>query len=89
MAYILRNLRRTVVFVPDAALRLAPGETVTVRALTPQVRGVLAAGVLEVVAPPPALRPPAQPTPVRQTVRRGGRRASAPPAVTEAADDAQ
>jgi len=89
MAYILRNLRPSVVFVPDAALRLAPGDTVTVRALTPQLRGLLTARALEVVTPPPAPRLPQPPTPVRSDARRGGRRSKTSHAVTEAADDAQ
>jgi len=89
MGYILRNLRPSVVFIPDAALRLEPGQTVTVRALTPQLRGLLAARALAVVTPPPAPRPSQPPTPVRPDIRRGGRRSAASRPITEAADVAQ
>ena len=89
MRYILRNLRPSVVLVPDAALRLEAGQTVTVSALTPQLRGLLAVRALEVVTPPTALRPPKPSTKPRTEERRGGKRTAPSRPVTEASDDAQ
>ena len=89
MRYILRNLRPSVVLVPDAALRLEVGQTVTVHVLTPQLRGLLMARALEVVTPPPAPRPPHRATAARRNARPREKRQAASSLVTEANDDAQ
>lgn len=70
MAYRLQYSGASVLYLPDAALRLEPGQTVTVPAITPQMGQVALRGVLAItdLTPPPALRavvaPAAMPTPV-------------------------
>lgn len=52
MSYIIRNIRPSVVHIPDAGLRLDSGETAIVDTLTPQMDELLADRSLEVINPP-------------------------------------
>ena len=52
MSYIIRNIRPSVVHIPDAGLRLDSGETAIVETLTPQMDELLADRALEVINPP-------------------------------------
>jgi len=49
MRYTLRNMRPSVVQIPDAGLRLDAGQTVTVEMLSPQTEDLLAQRALEVI----------------------------------------
>ena len=70
MAYRLQYSGASVLYLPDAALRLEPGQTITVPAITPQMGQVASRGVLAItdLTPPSAPRamvaPAAVPTPV-------------------------
>jgi hypothetical protein len=94
MHYTIRNSRPSVLHIPDAALRLEPGQTVGVTALSPQMEMLVGAGALEVVVsqatPPTAPEPLPAAKPAREG-KRGGRTSTAPtlPVVTETDDDAQ
>jgi hypothetical protein len=48
----LKNLTRSVLLVPDAKLRLAPGEAADVPELTPQCLAALRSGVATKLEPP-------------------------------------
>ncbi len=48
MAYTVRNIQPSVLFIPDAGLRLASGQTAVVDTLTPQMQSLLTLRVLEV-----------------------------------------
>lgn len=48
----LKNLTRSVLLVPDAKLRLAPGEAADVAELTPQCLAALRSGVATKLEPP-------------------------------------
>ena len=50
MRYTIRNVQPSVLFIPDADLRLDAGQTAVVATLTPQMASLLAISVLEVVA---------------------------------------
>lgn len=60
MSYNLRNQRPSTLHIPDARLRLGPGQRVTVAALSPQLTHLVAIGAL--VMEPAVLEP--RPTPV-------------------------
>jgi len=66
----LQHCGASVLYLPDANLRLEPGQTVTVSALTPQMGAVASQGLLTItdLTPPPApcagVAPAAVPTPV-------------------------
>lgn len=63
----LKNITRSLVIVPDAKLRLAPGESAEVAELTPQCLAALRNGCVAKVDPPKAAEEPADeelPTPV-------------------------
>jgi hypothetical protein len=83
MAYRLQYCGVSVLHLPDAGLRLEPGQTVTVPALTPQMGDIASLGLLAItdLTPPPAPRavvPPAvAPTPVPPAA--SGRSASTRP----------
>ncbi|HEY3415636.1 MAG TPA: hypothetical protein VGM23_02015 [Armatimonadota bacterium] len=62
MHYTIRNIRPSVLLIPDAGLRLDAGQTAVVGTLSPQMAALLAHRVLEVVA-----RDPLPPTPVEET----------------------
>ncbi len=92
MHYTIRNGRPAVLHIPDAAVRLEPGQTIGVNALSAQMEALVGVGALEVVASDPI--PPAAPEPVAKPARegkRGGRTSTAPtlPVVTETDDDAE
>jgi len=70
MPYIVRNQRPSPLHIPDAGLRLEPGETVTVTALSPQLAQMSALGIVAItstalapvpLAVAPAPLPPATP----------------------------
>ena len=73
MAYRLQHCGASVLYLPDANLRLEPGQTVTVPALTPQMGDVASLGLLVITdltppSPPCAgVAPVAVPTPVPPT----------------------
>lgn len=81
MPYHLRNSRPSPLHIPDAGLRLEPGQQVIVASLTPQLTSLLAIGALALVSTPLAPVPPempvtsADPTAMRQT-RSGHRNAA-------------
>lgn len=50
MRYVLRNLRPSVVQIPDAGLRLDAGQRLTVETLSPQTEDLLAQRALEVIS---------------------------------------
>lgn len=81
MRYILRNVRPSVVQIPDAGLRLEAGQRVTVEMLSPQTEELLAQRALEVVSTDPD--PQVLPVIVERKTRK-----SATPA-PESPDDAQ
>jgi hypothetical protein len=63
----LKNITRSLVIVPDAKLRLAPGESAEVAELTPQCLAALRNGCVAKVDPPKVAEEPADeelPTPV-------------------------
>lgn len=64
MPYSVRNQRPSPLHIPDAGLRLEPGETVTVAALSPQLIQLSALGLVAITAPSP---PPA-PVPLPSAV---------------------
>jgi hypothetical protein len=69
MRTMIRSLRPSVVHIPDAGLRLEPGQTRAVEVLTPQIEALLAAGALQVVPVAVAPRPAAvEPEPVAPSV---------------------
>lgn len=53
MRYTLRNVRPSVVQIPDVGLRLEAGQRVTVETLSPQTEDLLARRALEVVSTDP------------------------------------
>jgi len=64
MSYTIRNIQPSVLFVPDAGLRLESGQTAVVTALTPQMQSLLTLRALEVVthegpSSAPVVTPPA------------------------------
>ncbi|MHB9129966.1 MAG: hypothetical protein ACYDBB_02615 [Armatimonadota bacterium] len=87
MRYTIRNIRPSVLHVPDAGLRLDSGQTAVVETLSPQMLSLLEARALEAIshdpAPPtPALVAPQKPVPDE---KKSGKAGSAPK--TEAHDD--
>ena len=80
MSYVIRNIHPTVLYLPDAGLRLESGQTAVVETLSPQMEELLANRALEAISsdpdPPVATMPvedapmaadtsgPASPTPV-------------------------
>lgn len=62
MLYIVRNQRPSPLHIPDAGLRLEPGETVTVAALSPQLVQLSALGLVAITASSPT--PPPAPVPL-------------------------
>ena len=93
MRYTICNRRPVVLHIPDAWLRLDPGQTVTVDTLTPQIGVLIQAQALELVArvsPSPAPTPKPVNKPGHDG-KRGGRSGATPtpPVVEEHTDDAQ
>ncbi len=91
MHYTIRNSRLSVLHIPDAAVRLEPGQTIGVDTLSPQMEVLVGVGALEVVASDP-ISPAAPPTAISKPGRegkRGGKPSTAPtlPTVTEIDDD--
>ncbi|MHB9023464.1 MAG: hypothetical protein ACYC7E_04735 [Armatimonadota bacterium] len=62
MHYTIRNIRPSVLLIPDVHLRLESRQTATVTALSPQMGTLLGMRALEVVASDPL-----PPTPVEET----------------------
>ena len=104
MRYTIRNVQPSVLFIPDAGLRLKAGQTAIVGALTPQMGALLVIHALEVVAKDvpaavPVVTPTVsdEPTPAAFSVpedhspeaKRSGRKAAAPLVTLETHDDAQ
>jgi len=98
MSYTIRNIRPTVLHIPDADLRLESGQVAVVATLSPQMGELVALQAIEVVASdlprivpdvvtalPEAPPPPADPP----VPKRGGRAAAAPSTETEASHDDQ
>lgn len=83
MRYTIQNTRPSVLHIPDAALRLAPGEIRGVETLTPQMGVLLASQALTVVVSEAA------PSPVQvvATPVRVGRRGNTPPITEPHHDD--
>jgi len=93
MRYTIRNLRPSVLHIPDAALRLTPGQTTVVGNLTSQMGALVAAQALEVVVADPIPPAPPVPTvPIQPTgeEKRGRKPSAAPtlPVTMEPAHDA-
>ena len=64
MSYTIRNIQPSVLFVPDAGLRLEFGQTAVVHTLTSQMQSLLTLNALEVVShegpsSAPVVTPPA------------------------------
>ena len=59
MSYVIRNIRPSVIYLPDAGLRLDSGETTVVETLSPQMQELLANQALEAISSEPD--PPAAP----------------------------
>jgi len=62
MPYTIRNARPSVLFIPDADLRLEAGQTAVVTVLTPQMQSLLAFRALDVItherpSPVPVITP--------------------------------
>ncbi len=93
MSYTIRNIQPSVLFVPDAGLRLESGQTAVVDMLTPQMQSLLTLRALEVVMPegPPAapvVTPPAPdgpPPPVSAAAMPVPEQAPAAPTTSEPA----
>ncbi len=98
MSYTIRNIRPSVLHIPDAAMRLESGQAVVVAMLTPQMGPLVEAQAIEVVtsdlptltpavaAPQMDVPPPPLDAPVP---KRGGKAAPVLPERTETADDHQ
>ena len=104
MRYTIRNVQPSVLFIPDAGLRLDAGQTAVVGSLTPQMGSLLAIHALEAVAKDapesvPVVTPPVSDEPVpaaisvpedyRPEAKRSGRKTTEPPVTMEPRDDAQ
>lgn len=61
MSYVIRNIRPSVIYLPDAGLRLDSGETTVVETLSPQMQELLANQALEAISSEPD--PPVAPMP--------------------------
>jgi hypothetical protein len=86
MSITVKNLRPGVLILADAGLRLGPGETVEIAALTQQIQKALAAGLMaqmEADAPQPeASAPAAENGEPDAASRRGGQGGKRPPLET-------
>ena len=103
MAYTIRNRQPSVLFIPDADLRLETGQTAEVAALTPQMASLLSVRMLEVMAhdvtpsaPVVALSASDESAPAassdpdhRPEAKRSGRKTAEPTVTMEPRDDAQ
>ncbi|HOS44731.1 MAG TPA: hypothetical protein PK794_13665 [Armatimonadota bacterium] len=98
MSYTIRNIRPSVLYIPDAALRLESGQAAVVTTLSPQMGELVALRAIEVVANDlpriaPAVAstvPDAPPPPAESPVtKRGGRAAATPSSEPEASHDDQ
>lgn len=63
---IIKNIRPGIVVIPDAGLRLVPGQTVEVREPTKQIEGLIASGHLVRVGTAPSVEAP-PPMPQEET----------------------
>lgn len=64
MSYVLRNIRPSVIHIPDAGLRLDSGQTAIVDTLSPQMDALLANRALEAISSDP--NPPVATVPVAE-----------------------
>jgi len=62
MSYVIRNIRPSVIHIPDAGLRLESGQTAIIETLSPQMEELLAQRALEAISSDPD--PPVASTPV-------------------------
>ncbi|MHB9129744.1 MAG: hypothetical protein ACYDBB_01470 [Armatimonadota bacterium] len=62
MSYVIRNIHPTVLYLPDAGLRLESGQTAVVETLSPQMEELLANRALEAISSDPD--PPVAAVPV-------------------------
>jgi hypothetical protein len=53
MSYVIRNIRPSVIYLPDAGLRLDSGQTTVVETLSPQMQELLANQALEAISSDP------------------------------------
>ena len=61
MSYVIRNIRPSIIYLPDAGLRLDSGQTTVVETLSPQMQELLANQALEAISSDPDS--PAAPVP--------------------------
>jgi len=64
MSYVIRNIRPSIIHIPDAGLRLDSGETVVVETLSLQMQELLANRALEAISSDPD--PPVATAPVEE-----------------------
>jgi len=77
MSYVIRNIRPSILHLPDAGLRLDSGQTAVVETLSPQMEELLANRALEAISsdPDPPVAPPSveeEPVPAEATVETEG-----------------
>jgi len=88
MSYTIRNIRPSVLHIPDAGQRLDSGQIAIVETLSPQMLSLLEERALEVVAhdPAPPAPPVAVPSKPAAEEKKSGKAATK---ATEAGDDAR
>lgn len=64
MSYVIRNIRPSIILIPDAGLRLDSGETAIVETLSSQMQELLANRALEAISSDPD--PPVATVPVEE-----------------------
>lgn len=64
MSYVIRNIRPSIIHIPDADLRLDSGQTAIVNELSPQMQELLVNRALEAISSDPD--PPAATVPVKE-----------------------
>lgn len=79
MPMTIRNRRPSILYIPDAAVRLDPDGTTTVLAVTPQIQALLARQVLEVIQSTSTPAVPPSPVPASPP-KKSGRMAPKEPA---------
>jgi hypothetical protein len=89
VSYTIRNIRPSVLHIPDSGLRLDSGQTASVETLSPQMLALLEARALEAIShdPAPPTPPIAAPQKPAPDEKKSGKTGSA--SKTEAHDDAR
>ena len=89
MSFTIRNVRPSVLHIPDSGLRLDSGQTASVETLSPQMLALLEERALEAIShdPAPSTPPVVAPQKPAPEEKKSGKASSTPKA--EAQDDAR